>query len=189
MTFHRWGDNWPYWDKLSEAQDFLRYQLKDIHHLPLTDLKEKWGCLRIWLSPSFTLHNLIWPGHMFGRWPKYLKFMWTLDIYFWPKFGKYTGLSYLYNCYVNRAIQMSFERTVKAFPEVKDEILHDAPSRLLSYISDWNDYWIKTNDGRYPDPNPAWVAYWKQHESKTYLPKYINICNKILVNYEEETEF
>lgn len=159
MTFHIWGDNWPYWATLYKAEAFLYHQLKEVHRLPLVDLKEKFGCLRVWIEPSHTVHNLIWPGHCFCRWPKWLKFMWILDVYFWPKFAKYSGLGYLYNSYVARAIQMSYERTVRAFPEVRDEILHDGPSELLQHITDWNRYW-KKSDGEYPRPNPAWASYW-----------------------------
>jgi len=164
---HYWGDDWPYWNDLYEAQRMLHNQLRNVYHLPLTDLKEKYGTLRIWITPSFTLHNLLWPGHCFCRWPKWLHFMWKLDIYFWPKFGRYTGLTWLYNQYVNRAYTMSMEKVARAFPHIKAEILSDGESSLLRHMTDWNKYWVKSRGERYPEPNPTWVAYWRQHEQDT----------------------
>lgn len=159
---HYWGDKWSYWNDLYDAERMLIREMRRFK-LPVFQIKEKWGYIRCSMGgPWRNLHDIVWAGHCFCRWPKKLSFMWHLDIYFWPKLFRYTGLQKLLNWVYTKAYVLAYERTVRAYPHIAREILADADhSRLLCHMADWNSYW--ESEVPYPQPSPVWTELLRKH--------------------------
>lgn len=93
---HEWGDNWPYWQELYEAEFYIRnYVYK--HSLCRLSSKEKYGTIR---------YESLTPP----KWAWYILDCW---IYFkWIKVGQW-------------ALKRAIKKACKRFPNCKAEILDD----------------------------------------------------------------
>lgn len=96
MTYHEWGDSWPHWNELYQAEQYIFKYVKKYSFCYLS-LKEKYGTLR---------YEFINPP----RWSWYIFDCW---LYFkWIKLGQFV---------LNKAVCSA----CKKFPNVKAEILDD----------------------------------------------------------------
>lgn len=125
-TMHSSGDDWPHWNELYEAEDWISAYVYKYSRCKLQS-KEKWGSLRyeyVWplayrqngpiIHLPFPLfHRIIkWHGGE-GKLPRYL-FYWTNSwlYYKWMKWG-------------NRMLKRAVEKACIKFPNVVTEITED----------------------------------------------------------------
>lgn len=109
------------WNCATELNNILtkKYRI-GVHY------KEKWDKLRV--SAYFfrgSLHCLIWPGYVYKQWkPGRLgDLLWYMDVYFWPKFFYYTGLTYLIHKYQIYGYKKTYAKLAKKYPEDADELM------------------------------------------------------------------
>ena len=67
---HTWGDKWPHWSDLYKAEEHLGRELRR-YRLPVSQLKEKYGTICCYMGGLgwCNVHDILWPGHVFCRWP------------------------------------------------------------------------------------------------------------------------
>jgi hypothetical protein len=107
-------------------------------------IKEKYGTIRF--SPLWfdgTLHSLIYPGHYFIRFPKW--FYWNVDYLIIKKVIYYSGLYYLINKWQKYVYGKAYEKAMKTFPHIVDEIVEDSdyPELIKGGMEIHNKYWTK----------------------------------------------
>jgi hypothetical protein len=118
-SVHCWGDDWPHWNELYAAGDWIeRYVYK--HSLCKLHWKEKWGQLRYEriLPPAYKNNGPIvkLPFPLFyktiagKKFPRYLIY-WTASklYYMWMRLGE-------------RALKKAVKKASKKFPNVVKEI-------------------------------------------------------------------
>ena len=120
---HYWGDKSVDWEGIDSAARYIGERCRRLGRIQVTQYKEKYGTVRVYCYfGEVSLHGLIWPGYICKRpfWPKWA---WMLDIYFWPKFFRYTGFSWVLFKWQKWVYRTSYIRAVKRWPHLKQEIL------------------------------------------------------------------
>jgi hypothetical protein len=123
MPTHYWGDDSFDWKSLYLAEIDVRNIVKlariGIHS------KEKYGTLR-WdfYFCDGSLHSLTHPGYMFSQYPKWL---WRFDVTYEPlKF-----IAPLIRFFQKKLVMYAFHVVCSKYPNVKAEIIEDAPINML----------------------------------------------------------
>lgn len=130
--YHEWGDNWPYWSKLYEAEHFIWVYTYRYSRCNLIS-KEKYGTLRYeylfppggsvrfgphlyvpFLRRTVKIANKKFPNQKIYIW------MWSQSWLYrlWAKYGRWV---------LRKAIKKACEK----YPEVKAEILEDYHEEFL----------------------------------------------------------
>jgi len=132
---HIWGDKDFDWQALDNAIHLIWWWSTKVGRFG-GQIKEKWGCLRFYVFFSDgTLHSLCKPGYYYSQWPKW--FYWGID---WPiirRVIKYSGLLWLIHRWQHFIYNFAYQRAVKRFPHIREEILIDAD--LLELIKGTED--------------------------------------------------
>lgn len=154
MPDHYWGDDWPYWEDLHEAIQYLTRLARHRYRLPFHDIKEKYGTLRGYVGClGWTdLHAITHPGYcsirLKGpfRWLNYnlccCKNPFWKWLVWWPS---YRVQKYLY--------RRAYAKTVARWPHLAPELLSMAEGReLLKGIVDpatcgHESVWESMHDG------------------------------------------
>ncbi len=93
---HIWGDAWPYWNELYQAEDYIQKYVYRYSRCRLSS-KEKYGTIR---------YEFVTP-------PRWTWYIWNCWLYFkWVRIG-------------NWVLKRAVVRAAKKFPNVKNEILDD----------------------------------------------------------------
>ena len=143
---HYWGDEDFDWDGLNSSiniiTDICRFWRLGIHS------KEKYGTARI--TPWFwdgSLHSLIWPGYVYRQYPKNWigDKLWWLDIYFFPRFFNALFLTRLVFWFHAKIYNYAFQKAIKKYPHLKEELLVDADGcELIDGGKEVHDkYWVQ----------------------------------------------
>lgn len=141
-NYHDWSEKDFDWKGLSKAEDIIRFWFK-LARIGCHS-KEKYGTLRV--TPYFfdgTIHTLMYPGFVYCQYNFLRSQRWYLDIYFWPKFFKYTGLGYLiYYCQIP-FYTLAYYIAMKKYPHIAEEICVDAsrPELIIGGKAIHNKYW------------------------------------------------
>lgn len=119
MSYHEWGDDWPYWKDLDNCVSYVYTYSRRWGRLG-GQVKEKFGSLRFYASFGYlSLHTLTYPGYVYSQFPKWL---WKLDIdyigpilrfFFEKPFVKWQMIIY------NRL----YQNCLKKWPHLRAEIL------------------------------------------------------------------
>lgn len=131
MTYHVWGDDWPHWDKLDKAQDFI-YEYANRRGLKLF-MKEKWGTIRYqftflsFFNDHAPIHRLYYGPRIYTPSPIILK---KIDRVI-GKLLYYIGIIPLIWKYQRFIFKRAIFKAVEKFPEIEDEILCDAPEEIV----------------------------------------------------------
>ena len=126
---HRYGDDWPHWDKLHraiyEVLDYWRKYRLGSHG------KEKWGTFRdhVYWSDG-TLHSLVYPGYVYIQWRW---FYYNIDYPIIRRLVYYSGLLFLLNRWQRFIYRRGIELALRKYPEVVYELTCelDYPELLL----------------------------------------------------------
>ena len=119
---HIWGDGFEYFNDVSKAADFIGDYLRKYGRVSVTQTKEKYGTARVYCDLGITnLHGLLWPGYCYSQWK--LDFMWYLEVYFWPKVFRYSGLTRLSTHYHKWLYRRAYKLAIKRWPHIREEIL------------------------------------------------------------------
>jgi hypothetical protein len=124
MPSHHWGDKDFDWDSLYSAINEGSQIMRVFGRIGVNS-KEKYGTARwgIFLCDD-TLHSLIYPGHYFNRFPKWL---WKLDVRLQPL----RWVSWIIRAYQKQVVQFAFHYICYRYSHIQDEILSDAPDNIL----------------------------------------------------------
>ncbi len=125
MSYHEWGDSWPHWDELYEAEHWIANYVYT-HSLCRLQSKEKYGTIRyehIWppakgAGPIIKLpfpifHKKIIFGGEIHKFPRYLLF-WTSS---W--------LYYKWRSWGDKMLGRAVKKACIKFPNVIKEITED----------------------------------------------------------------
>ena len=136
MPTHKWGDDWPHWEDLCDAEAECE-RLARRYRLPVHQIKEKWGELRFYCHLGYTsLHDMTHPGYHFNRYPKWLwwlncmvftchSFPWRWLVY-WPTMQLH-----------RRLYRHLYKKLVAKWPHITEEIVSAADfPELLDGIGD-----------------------------------------------------
>lgn len=124
---HNWGDESVDWDGINAAAKYIYMYLKR-WRVPVRDFKEKYGTVRVYCSlhweRGWLLMHLLRPGHMFWRFPRWLR---TVD-YWFPTHWLNAILVPFYKFLYTRA----YGNALRKWPHLRSEILQGADySELL----------------------------------------------------------
>lgn len=73
MVYHEWGEKEVDWVGIGEAAEFIGSGLRRFGRVSVTDTKEKYGTVRVYLRFGWhQLHDIIHPGYHYSRFPKWL---------------------------------------------------------------------------------------------------------------------
>ena len=125
MPFHVWGEKDFDWDSLYKAINEGTWLMKKLGRIGVHS-KEKYGTAR-WSLYLFdgSLHSITHPGYVYSQYPKWL---WSLNCkYKLPKL-----LRKPIQAYQVLVIKLTFLYLCKRYPHIIDEIINDAPGRLLT---------------------------------------------------------
>lgn len=125
--FHRWGDPNFDWEGLDAAGRYIGDWLCQYPRIPVRDIKEKFGTLRIYCSLGwYQFHDIMYPRYVYSRFPTWL---WKLDCRYGYRFVA------LVNPLVTRihihAYRWRYRKAIKKWPHLRAEILCAA---------DWPEY-------------------------------------------------
>jgi hypothetical protein len=152
---HDWSDDSIDWKGIGDAAYYIGANLRRWGRVGVTQTKEKFGTARVYCSFGWDqLHSITHPGHMHGRYPKWL---WSIDCL------------YLSRCMwlVNWAVvpfhkwlyRYFYMRALKKWPHLAGEILLGADwTELLIGLDprlkrEWNGQYhvISWDDGQLQD--------------------------------------
>jgi len=118
---HSWGDDVD-WPGIDDACRYIGENLRRWGRVGVTQYKEKYGTVRVYLLGGLgwhSFHNITHPGHCFSRYPKWL---WSFDC----RVGRYivpfcfNWIIVPYNKWLYRKL---YSNMVKKYPHLREEIL------------------------------------------------------------------
>ena len=141
MTHHVWGDDFD-WQRLDAAGEFISSYC--IHRARLRiHWKEKWGTLRYEyleciLFGEWPIHALIKPGYLFYQFPKWFRPIEDVLGYVL----EFLRISPMIRKYQLKIFKEALMAAVERYPDLKDEILSDAPEEVVGKEIH-NQYWTR----------------------------------------------
>ena len=135
-----WGDDFDFAAVSHAARDIGQF-CRRWGRIDVMDYKEKFGTVRVYCTFGHTtFHSLIWPGHMYNRFPFGVsKWGWKLNgAWIGKKLGHILWVAncnasriLLQNKFIERLIvkyqiwiyQKAYERAIKKYPHIPQEIL------------------------------------------------------------------
>lgn len=113
---HVWGDENVDWDGINEAALYIGTTLIRYGRVPVTDMKEKWGTVRVYLTFGWwTLYTVIRPNYMWV--PKHLKWANKIPMHW---------LNFIIVPLQMKLYRIVYKRAIKKWPHLKEEIISDA---------------------------------------------------------------
>ena len=113
---HYWGEEFD-WENLDRAIDLIVKRLKRFR-IGVRQSKEKFGTCRIYCGLGWCyLHDITHPGHVFCRYPKWLR---TLDFCVFSKIIKV--LNYIILPIHKKVYRDAYKAAVDKYPHLKTEI-------------------------------------------------------------------
>ena len=124
-----WSDDTFDWNSLNDAINYMHnYMLKygriGVHS------KEKYGTARLYISWFYSLHSLTHPGYVYSQYPKWL---WYLDVYYFPIFFRRIGATYLINKWQFYIYAKAYHNAIRKWPHIEKEITCAADYKELIY--------------------------------------------------------
>jgi len=137
---HRWGDDFDFAAVSYAARDIARF-CKRWGRIGVRDYKEKYGTARVYCGFGYTsFHGLIWPGHMFCRFPfgvsrlgwklngtwigkKLGHILWVADLRLSEVLLRNKFVEPLLIKYQIWIYKKAYERALKKYPHIVREIL------------------------------------------------------------------
>ena len=146
MPIHIWGDKDFDWEALDGAIDTIYWWTCHIGRFG-GQLKEKFGGLRFYAFFSDgTLYSLCKPGYYYCHWPKW---WWRFDLAVISRFTRYSGLLWLIRRWQHFIYNLAYQRAIKKYPHIREEILMDADYlELIKGTEDIQAMWTKLQESR-----------------------------------------
>jgi len=148
---HQWGDKDVDWNGITEAGYFIGDFLKRWGRMHVTDVKEKYGTLRVYCNFGWScLLNITHPAYQhYGPYPKWLM---KLDIYHLSKVIPY--LNYVVFPYHKFLYRLAYKKALVKWPHLELEILCGADwQEYLGGLSSKYDE-LASNPGSDPEEGP-----------------------------------
>lgn len=127
---HSWGDEWFEENEVEFDKVVSWFSINARRWGRLGgQIKEKFGTLRFYVTFHYQFHDLVHPGYVYSRWPKWL---WVLDLKITGSYF-YTPIRTLIHRYQTFVYKLLYKLAVKKWPHFKDEILcyADYPEFLM----------------------------------------------------------
>lgn len=123
MVGHDWSEKDFDWKALDDAGLYLSKRCRQFGRLGIWT-KEKWGILRVedtcaWWS-SWPIHGIVYPGHAFYRWPKWM--IKYIEYPLWEMFS-FLRITKAVNWYQLQVLKFFWKRAAKKWPHIAEEIL------------------------------------------------------------------
>lgn len=120
MAEHYWGDEKFDWKGLDDAADYISVWLIRWMRQPITQVKEKFGTLRIYCGFGWdTFHTIIWPRHCWiHKW-------WPYKLDLWISYNT-PVLKWLNSVVIpvqQKAYAWRYKKAVQKWPHLYDEIV------------------------------------------------------------------
>lgn len=107
------------WEGINDAAEFIHDYCIRWGRLG-GQYKEKYGTVRFYPMWSLSLHHLLYPGHCFYRWPKWVT---TFDLYVFTPVCQKLGLSKLWNAWQKKVYSDAYLKAILKWPHLRAEIL------------------------------------------------------------------
>ena len=121
-NMHYWGDEGVDWRGIGDAAEFIHHYCVRWARLG-GDWKQKYGSVRFYCQFGLTLHNLIYPGHYFYRFPKWLT---KFDIHWFTPVAAKLKLSWLWYKWQSFIYRQAYKEAIAKWPHLREEILGGA---------------------------------------------------------------
>lgn len=110
----------------------------------VTQTKEKYGTARVYcFLGNMSLHTLVYPGYAYNQFPQWLC---NLDFVIFYKIFNFKPISKLIFVYQKFIYNLAYKRTVKKYPNLREEILICADwLEFMPWAEDIAKQW-RTND-------------------------------------------
>lgn len=131
MPTHYWGEEDFDWAGLDWCVNYLDTNLKRWGRINVRQTKEKWGCIRCYLSLGWSsLFSITHPGWVSYKVAGYPKWLITFDIYYLSRV-----IPFLFNWFIlpyhKWLYRKLYSDCVKKYPHLRQEILCCADFREL----------------------------------------------------------
>lgn len=131
---HDWSDRDVDWPGISDAAYWIGKQLMTYGRMGVSDMKEKFGTVRVYVSFGwYQFHTIFKPGYHYSQWPKWL---WYLDCVYGSR--AIWLLNYVAIPYHKWLYRQVYKQALKKWPHLAKEILCGA---------DWTELLV----GLHPD--------------------------------------
>lgn len=148
---HDWSSKWPYFNDVEDAASYIGNALRKWGRVNVRQTKEKYGTVRVYCSFGWSqLHCITHPGYCFGQYPKWL---WSLDCLYLSKIVRL--LNFIVIPYHKWLYNIMYQKAIKKWPHIKEEILVDA---------DWPEF----IDGNDEIMAAHWTTFDKDGNSKPW---------------------
>lgn len=141
MPFHHWSDKAFDWKSLDDAVDII-YDTCIRWGRFGGQCKEKFGCIRFYVKfKPLSFEALIYPGYYYRKFPPWIS---TLDDkVFSPVLQFFFGK--LWNKWQRKVYNWAYQRALRKYPHLWDEILCDAdfPELIEGGQEVHDKYWTK----------------------------------------------
>lgn len=123
--YHEWGSDFDF-KALDEAAHYIQNKSRKWARVGIWT-KEKYGTLRVSTTCAFAmeydfLYSLIYPGHVYIRWPK-----WVRCYIDWPigKLCRYLGIISILRKYQMWTLKRFWLKAANKWPQCREEILDE----------------------------------------------------------------
>jgi hypothetical protein len=122
MSYHHWGDDWPYWNQLHSAIGRILRRWRRWGRIGAHG-KEKYGTFRdnIW-GWDGSLQYLVYPGYVRTMWGK---FYWHFDRPVISRLLWWTGIAWLIRRWQRFVYNAVIQIECRRCPEITDELVSD----------------------------------------------------------------
>ena len=118
---HTWGDEEVDWDGINEAGGYIGCWLRKWARVPVRQIKEKYGTVRIYTGLGWdTFHDIFYPGHCFYRWPGWIL---TIDLFICRKLRFSRVLFEISYPIHKRLYRWRYKKALEKWPHLRNEIL------------------------------------------------------------------
>lgn len=128
---HSWSEKDCDWKGISDAAYYIGDSLRKWGRVPVRDMKEKWGTVRVYCDFGWhQLHDICYPGYAYSQFPKWL---WKLDCSW---LGRLVRISYPIISWYHRKLYTHFYgQALAKWPHLRAEILQgaDHPELLAKF--------------------------------------------------------
>lgn len=134
---HRWGDADVDWKGINDAAYFIGDFCRKWGRMPVRDMKEKYGTVRVYTSIGVNCFlNITHPGYVHYR--SYPRWAMIFDINHGAKVLRWSGLAWLFREIIHPHVyRLAYKKALQKWPHLKKEILvcADWPELMPEYYT------------------------------------------------------
>lgn len=115
---HDWSGDFPYFQEVGEAADYIGDFCVKWGRIPVTQTKEKYGTVRVYCSfGCWGLHGIVKPQYIYYQWPKWT---WPINSFSDKIISKFYFVIIPYQKFIYR---LAYKKALKKWPMIRKEIL------------------------------------------------------------------